>query len=201
MVSAGQRLTCWACSPLGAQPAAGECVCSRVCARVCIQHNFQTEWGSLLWRRRGPAVGNSTGTLEESRWRSWGPPGIGMLCSFMEGGTSSVCELKEEGHGLEKKGGGGGLAGLGQLFPVGHPATPMFADLLKIQSAEGPSEDCSDLHGLEGWRGVLSFGSGCGPPNFNIWRKVKALTSHLQGMWSLGFCQQRLTACWSKVAH
>lgn len=75
----------------------------------------------------------------------------------------------------------------GQLFPVGHPATLMFADLQKIQSAEGPSEDCSDLHGLEGWRGGLSLGSGCGPPNFNIWRKVKALTSHLQGCGPLGF--------------
>lgn len=109
-----------------------------------------------------------------------------MFCSFMEGGTSSVCEHKEEGHGLEKKGGGGGLAALGQLFPVGHPAALMFADLLKIQSAEGPSEDCSDLHGLEGWRGGLSFGSGCGPPNFNICRKVKPLTSHLQGYGPLG---------------
>lgn len=26
-----------------------------------------------------------------------------MLCSFMEGGTSSVCELKEEGYGLERR--------------------------------------------------------------------------------------------------
>lgn len=41
------------------------------------------------------------------------------------------------------------------LFLVDHLATHTVPDMLRIQSAEGPSEGCFDLYGLEGWRGGL----------------------------------------------
>lgn len=66
-----------------------------------------------------------------------------------------------------------------------HLATLMVPELLRIQSAEGPSEGCFDLHGLEVWR--------VGLPGYWVW--ATSFQYLEETIWSLGFCQQ------CKVVH